>query len=55
MGRAELLSLALELGELPEFQHQPDLRSRRLLSLLDDATLRPMVAELIEAYRAARR
>lgn len=52
MDRPQLVTLALELGELAAFQHRRELQSKRLLALLDDAGLRALVEEVVEDFRA---
>jgi hypothetical protein len=53
MNRSELIAQALLLGDLPGFQHRPELRRRLLLELLNDDELRVMVTEAVEEFRAA--
>ncbi|MCD0156993.1 hypothetical protein IHN57_06965 [Deinococcus sp. 6GRE01] len=53
MDRADLLALALELGNSPMFRDLSDLQSRRTLELLDDEPLRHKVEALVTEYRDA--
>lgn len=55
MPRPELLAYAAELGELSMFSHRHDLRSSRLLALLDDAELLELVKSTVAEFREALR